>query len=86
MSWGPRKRNKELHDRVRLRGYVQHKHRERERHTERQRERERKREKEREIETEREKRRQERVCSVAVDPDNLENNKEAGGKHKIPRN
>ena len=29
---------------------------------------------------ERKKRKQDRVGSVAVDPDNLENNKEAGGK------
>ena len=35
---------------------------------------------------EREKKRsQERVGSVADDPDNLENSKEAGGKHNVPR-
>ena len=28
---------------------------------------------------------QERICSVAADLDNLENIKEAGGKHKVPK-
>ena len=31
------------------------------------------------------KRRQERIGSVAANPDNLENAKEAGGGHKVPR-
>ena len=29
--------------------------------------------------------RQERTGSVAANPDNLKNNKKAGGKHKVPR-
>ena len=33
----------------------------------------------------REKRRQKRVGSVAANLDNLENSKEAGGGHKVPR-
>ena len=33
----------------------------------------------------RKKRRQESVGSVAANPDNLENSKEVGGKHKVPR-
>ena len=32
----------------------------------------------------RKKRRQESVGSVAANPDNLENSKEVGGKHKVP--
>ena len=33
----------------------------------------------------REKRKQKRVGPVAANPDNLENNKDAGGGHKVPR-